>query len=67
MILEIDILVQDFGDNMTTIHITKKIEEQFKLHSENEYPHECCGFILGYFKNKESYGLEYVPATNVKE
>ena len=67
MILETDILAQDFGDNMTIIHITKKIEEEFKLHGENEYPHECCGFILGHFKNKESYGLEYVPATNVKE
>ena len=67
MILEIDILVQDFGDNMTIIHITKEIEKQFKSHGENEYPHECCGFILGHFKNKESHGLEYLPATNVKE
>ena len=67
MILEIDILVQDFGDNMTTIHITKKIEKQFKSHGENEYPYECCGFILGNFKDKESYGLEYIPEKNVKE
>jgi proteasome lid subunit RPN8/RPN11 len=67
MILEIDILVQDFGDNMTIIHITKEIEKQFKSHGENEYPHECCGFILGHFKGKESHGLEYLPATNVKE
>ena len=39
MILETDILAQDFGDNMTTIHITKKIEEEFKHPGENEYPH----------------------------
>ena len=66
MILGIDILAQGFGDNMTTIYITKKIEQQFKSHGENEYPHECCGFILGHFKNNESYGLEYLPAANIK-
>ena len=67
MTLAIDILVQDFGDDMTTIHITKEIEKQFKLHGEKEYPHECCGFILGHFKDNESHGLEYLPAANVKE
>ena len=67
MILVIDILAQDFGVKMTTIYITKKIEQMFKSHSENDYPHECCGFILGQFKDDESFGIEYLPASNVKE
>ena len=67
MILVIDILAQDYGDNMTRINITKQIEEQFKSHGENEYPYECCGFILGHFKDNESYGIEYLAAKNVKE
>ena len=52
---------------MTTIHITKKIEEMFKSHGEVDYPHECCGFILGHFKKDESHGIEYMAANNVKE
>ena len=65
--MAIDILVQDFGVKMTTIHITRKIETMFKSHGENDYPHECCGFILGHFKGKQSFGIEYLPATNIKE
>ena len=67
MILVIDILVQDFGGKMTTIYITKEIEQLFKSHGENDYPHESCGFILGHFKEAESYGTEYLPATNIKQ
>jgi len=67
MILEIVILVRAFGDKMTTINITKKIENMIKSHGEKDYPHECCGFILGNFKGNESFGMEYLPAANVKE
>ena len=67
MISVIDILVQDYGIRMTTIHITKKIEEMFKAHGEKDYPHECCGFILGHFKENESFGVDYLAAPNVKE
>ena len=66
-ILEIAILVLDFGIEMATIYITKKIEEMFESHGETDYPHECCGFILGHFKGEESFGIEYIPAANVKE
>ena len=67
MILEIDILAQGFGVKMTTLSISKKIVNEFLSHGENEYPYECCGFIIGNFKEKKSYGLEYLPASNVKE
>ena len=67
MILAIAILVRDYGVNMTIINITEDIIKQFIEHGEKEYPHECCGFILGQFKDDESFGIEYLPASNVKE
>ena len=67
MILVTAISAPDYGDDMTVINVTDDIVKQFKKHGEKEYPHECCGFILGSFKDKESMGIEYVPAPNTKE
>ena len=67
MILVIDILVPDYGINMSVINLTNEIIKQFLKHSELEFPHECCGFILGDFRNNESNGIEYLPASNTKE
>ncbi len=67
MILVIDILVPDFGSEMTSINITQKIVDNFLSHGEKDYPHECCGFILGQYKDDDSFGIEYLPASNVKE
>ena len=67
MILEIDTLVLDYGVKMTIINISKKIENAFINHGEKEYPHECCGFIIGNFKGNDSFGLKYLPAANIKE
>ena len=64
MTLAIDISALDYGVKMTTIHITKNIEDAFTSHGEKEYPHECCGFIIGNFKGNDSFGLEYLPASN---
>lgn len=51
---------------MSTIHLSIEIIEQFEKHGEADYPHECCGFILGNFKGDESIALEYLPAANTK-
>ena len=67
MILVTGILVPDYGVDMSEINLTYDIVKQFKKHSELDYPHECCGFILGNFKEKESIGIEYIPAPNIKE
>ena len=67
MILVTDILVRGFGADMTAINITQKIVDTFISHGEKDYPYECCGFILGQFKDEESFGVEYLPASNVKE
>ena len=52
---------------MSKISLTNRIINDFMKHSQDDYPHECCGFILGNFKDKESIGNEYVPASNIKE
>ena len=67
MILAIGILVLDYGVDMSVINLTHDIIDQFNKHGESDYPHECCGFILGNFINKESIGVEYLPAANTKE
>jgi len=67
MISVIVISAQDYGVNMSVINLTKEIIKQFMKHAESDYPHECCGFIIGNFKDKESIGNEYVPASNIKE
>ena len=67
MILVTDISVRVFGADMTAINITQKIVDTFISHGEKDYPHECCGFILGQFKDEESFGVEYLPESNVKE
>ena len=67
MILVIDISVLDYGVSMSVINLTNKIIEQFVKHGESDYPHECCGFILGNFINGETMGFEYLPALNTKK
>ena len=67
MILVTVILVPDYGVDMSVINLTHDIIDQFKKHGESDYPHECCGFILGSFKDMESRGVEYLPASNTKE
>ena len=65
MILVTGILVPGFGAEMTAITITQEIVDTFTSHGEKDYPHECCGFILGKFKSDESFGVEYLAASNV--
>ena len=52
---------------MSVINITQEIIDQFSSHGEEKFPHECCGFILGNYQGDETFGLEYLPATNTKE
>ena len=61
------ILVLDYGVDMSVINLTHDIISQFKKHGESDYPHECCGFILGNFAEQDSTGTEYLPAANTKE
>ena len=67
MILAIDILVPVYGVNMSIINLKSTIIKNFMKHAESDYPHECCGFIIGNFTNGGSLGIEYLPANNTKE
>ena len=67
MISVTDISALDYGVNMSVINLTNEIIELFMKHAESDYPHECCGFILGNFADQESSGVQYLPATNTKE
>ena len=67
MILVTGISVPDYGVDMSVINLTDDIIKKFKKHGELDYPHECCGFILGSFKDTASMGVEYMPASNTKE
>ena len=67
MILAIVILALGYGVDMTVINLTDKIVKQFKKHAELDYPNECCGFIIGSYKDTQSIGVEYLPADNTKE
>ena len=52
---------------MAGIILTDNIIEEFKTHGESDFPHECCGFIIGNFtKDGQGKALEYVPASNTK-
>ena len=61
------ILAQDFGINMTEIVLTQDIINSFLKHGEEEYPFECCGFILGHFFDRKSVAIEYIAVTNTNE
>jgi hypothetical protein len=67
MISATAISVLDYGVDMSAINLTQEIINQFSAHGEEDYPYECCGFILGNFKGDESFSLEYLPAANTKE
>ena len=52
---------------MTEIVLTNDIIKNFLEHGEQEYPFECCGFILGHIIDKKAIGTEYIVAPNTKE
>ena len=61
------ILVQDYGLDMNEILLTQNIVNEFTTHGENDFPHECCGFILGNFLSSgQSEATEYLPTSNTK-
>ena len=61
------ILAQGYGINMTEIVLTNDIINNFLQHGEHDYPFECCGFILGHFKNEKAEGIKYIATQNTKK
>jgi len=51
---------------MTTLLLTEDLLQRIQAHAIQEYPYECCGFLLGTLQNGLAEALEYLPATNQK-
>ena len=51
---------------MSEIILSINIINNFLKHGEQDYPFECCGFILGNFVNDNSVGTEYIAVPNTK-
>lgn len=49
------------------IQLSDNIKNEFIAHAEKEYPHECCGFILGKIEDGISVATEYIACGNKKE
>ena len=52
---------------MSSLIIPKTIIESFLDHAQNDYPYECCGLILGEFRQNSSTALKYIPVENIKK
>ena len=50
-----------------SIHIPKSLVEQINKHGEQDYPHECCGFLYGRVSGEERYITELRMQSNERE
>ena len=50
-----------------SIVLTKELEEAIRLHGEETYPNECCGFILGKANGRDRTVSELLRADNERE
>ncbi|MBY0540268.1 MAG: M67 family metallopeptidase [Campylobacterales bacterium] len=49
------------------IEIKKNHIDQIKEHAQKDYPHECCGIILGKFNGSEKTVTQVLEISNEKE
>ena len=49
------------------IDIKKNHIDQIKEHAQKDYPHECCGIILGKFNGSEKTVTQVLEISNEKE
>ena len=50
-----------------SIHIPKSLVEQINRHGEQDYPHECCGFMYGHVSGEERHITELRMQSNERE
>ncbi|MBH88291.1 MAG: hypothetical protein CMJ12_03925 [Pelagibacterales bacterium] len=50
---------------MININISKKVKNNIKQHALNEYPNECCGFIIGYIENNTMQCVDIKKSNNI--
>lgn len=50
------------------LHLTTEQHAELAAHGERDYPHECCGLLLGRFENnEEKVCAELFPISNARE
>jgi proteasome lid subunit RPN8/RPN11 len=49
------------------IHLSDALERELRAHGERDYPHECCGVMLGTAKGDDKHVTELRPLPNVHE
>ena len=49
------------------IHITAEQGDAVRAHGTRDYPHECCGFLVGRAEGETVTVARVVPAANTRE
>jgi proteasome lid subunit RPN8/RPN11 len=49
------------------IHLTALHQNEIAAHGERDYPHECCGLLLGRFDNGRKIACETYAISNARE
>ena len=49
------------------IVLTPELDTAIRLHAANDYPHECCGFLVGKVVGENVSVLQTVPAHNTRD
>ena len=49
------------------LRFSPEIEDQIRAHGERDYPHECCGLLLGHFSESGKSCSEIYPISNARE
>jgi len=52
---------------MSTLILPEQLSRLIQKHAEREYPHECCGFLLGNLQDALVHATEYLPVSNQKQ
>ena len=47
-----------------TITISRSVDEAIRAHGHDEYPHECCGLLLGTFEGERRRAVDVWPVPN---
>lgn len=64
MIWENAISALDCGVDLPELHLPRGIVHEFTIQAESEYPHECCGFLLGARDSDKIEVREYARMSN---
>jgi proteasome lid subunit RPN8/RPN11 len=59
--------LSDFGVTRVAIHLSEALNHSIREHGQKDYPHECCGVLLGTFKGDDKTVISLKALPNVHE